>query len=188
MSREQDIHWLQGQAPLNIDIRMLEDAAARDDVFHDTAPLLWAAVINSEDDSYELVEDSHFPLRACFGKAGMTVVAPNIHADMLGQPHLVRSTRAWDELNDGEVAGLVGLVDQLQRQYQPLPKIHIDETIAAQAALTSYRVCFYRPEIGELCTRVIWDLNEAGLEQHLREQFGSRLRSLEHLGPMEFNA
>jgi hypothetical protein len=185
MSRNKHINWLCTQGTTNVEIRTLEKLAGESDTLHDAVCLIIWGVINTEDDSYDFVEGTDFPLRIRFDKEGLSVLAPCIHAGEPGAPAVVRGDLKWEKMTDFEVEQLVHLAIGLQKQRHTLAEAHLDEAIAAQAQLTRYRVRFRGEETQEEMSMVIWDNDDPELENNIRDNFGDRLVSLKHLGPMK---
>jgi hypothetical protein len=198
MSRKKHIDWLCTQGTSNVEAQTLEKLAGESDILYDAVCLIIWRIFAEDDDAYELVEGTNFPLRIRFDKEGLFVLAPYIHADKRWTPQVVRGNLKWERMTGLELEQLVHLALGLQKQRHTLAEAHLDEAIAAQARLTSYSVRFRvektrKKEIaGEatkvmtrVMTRVIWDNDVPGGEQHIRDEYGDRLVSLELLGPME---
>ena len=185
MSREKLINGLVALGTTYVDIQTLEKLAGESDVLHDAVFLITSLLISTDDDSYDFVEGSDFPLRIRFDKGGLSVLAPCIHSDMPGTPKLMRGGLEWGELTDSELDGLRYLALQLLAKDSPLAQKHLAEVIEAQSRMTSYKVRSRLEGRKREITTVIWDEDIPELEQHIREQFGDRLVSLELLGPME---
>jgi len=79
MSRKKHINWLCTQGTTNVEIQALEKLAGESDMLHDAVLLITLQVIPTEDESYDFVEGSQFPLRIRFDKKGLSVLAPCIH-------------------------------------------------------------------------------------------------------------
>ena len=114
MTREHDIKWLRSQDGLSVNIRTLEHVAEKSDMLHDAVGSLVSMVICTEDESYELVEGSDFPLQIQFADEGLSVLAPCLYADIPGMPESVCRSMKWNEFDDNELAELVRLVPELQ--------------------------------------------------------------------------
>jgi len=202
MSRNKHINWLCTQGTTNVEIQALEELADESDMLHDAVLTITSLVITTEDDSYDFVEGSHFPLRIRFDEEGLSVLAPCIYAGEPGLPAVVRGDLKWEDMTDFELEELGHLALCLQKQYHPLAEVHLDEAVEIQTQLTSYRVRFgfrflekeakvvkagYEEQDAppEEVAKVIWDNDAPELEQHIRDHFGEDLISFELLGPME---
>jgi hypothetical protein len=184
MNRKKHINWLCTQGTTNVEVQALEKLAGESAILHDAVCLIIWRVITTEDDSYDVVEGTNFPLRIRFNKEGLSVLAPYIHAGEPGAPVVVRGDLQWKEMTDFEVEQLVHLALGLQKQHHTLAEAHLDEAVAAQAKLTSYKVRVCGKQAKGEATVVIWDHCVPEAEQKIRDRFGDRLVSLELLGPM----
>ncbi len=185
MSRKKHIDWLSTQGTTNTDIQTLEELAGESDMLHDAVFLITSRVISTDDDSYDFVAGTHFPVQIQLDHEGFSVLAPCIFAYMPGAPEVVRDRTEWEELTDVELEQLRLLIPDLQKQYHPLAEVQLDEAVKAQARLISYSVRFRVEGTKEEAAMVIWDGDIPELEQHIRDQFGDRLISLKSLGPMK---
>ena len=184
MTRINHIRWLSEQDTIHVDIQTLEELKAESDSLHDAVLTIVSFVICSDDDSYDLVEGSHFPLRIKLSEAGIVVLAPNIYAAFPGQSQIVKGEVEWKELTDHELEDMGNLVLELQKRHQPLPEIHMDEVVAEQDGLVAYRVRHRRPELGDEVDELLWDWDVPQIEWHIKKMFGERLVALERIGHM----
>lgn len=185
MDRDQCIQALIVQGQADAELRELEELAACSDELLDAVGLVTAQITNPDDNSYEVVEGTEFPVRIRTTEAGLRILAANIHDDLPGEPRVVWAEMPWERMTLADLQNLAGLIEKLAARGGSDATAQLEKLIAEQQQLVRYRIRYRDAHLGEVVERMFWAPDEAGTERDIRDRLGGKLVSCERIGRME---
>ena len=185
MERQSTIEWLSRHGPIDADMRTLEAAGEHSDAASDLVGSIIGCLFIDEDATPELLEGTDYALRLMPDGKGLTVVAPNAHRPLGGQPEVVHGAVHWGDVSDQEFEALAHMVAEgfgMDENARSAATDMLDRAIAEQRRMVCYSVRFYAPELGETCGhRAFFPADLEDVEAVFREKHGENLVGFERV-------
>lgn len=116
MDRNQIVEHLSTHRRCYVDMKTLDVMSAVSDELHDGVMVVEGLVFDPDDGAREIVLKTDYPIRIEFSPEGIRGTAPNLHADIEGQPKTVGGHFKWEDLPDSDLDDFQTVINELDQR------------------------------------------------------------------------